>query len=184
LRIKIRDTSISKINDPVTVIDALVSLVCSKFDSVSNHTTEARTILGSNYLGTESSGNAFSGLEIFSGKSESLSRVVGDRIEFRANQENKGIDNGNWVIDFRNRGVSYFYPQKGRDAEDMFLGHMYSRITNVYVQDINLRNGQSLHDILHLLSSIAGHITFGGFSDDTYRAIKDTYNNLRDKGYG
>ncbi|HEM6081655.1 TPA: matrix-binding protein EbhB [Streptococcus suis] len=144
----------------------------------------AHTILGSNYLGTESSGNAFSGLEIFSGKSESLSRVIGDRIEFRANQENKSIDNGNWVIDFRNREDSYFYPQKGRNTKNMFLGHMHSRITNVYVQDINLRNGQSLHDILHLLASIAGHIVLGGFSDDTYRAIKDTYNNLRDKGYG
>ncbi|HFI0377066.1 TPA: gp58-like family protein, partial [Streptococcus suis] len=144
----------------------------------------AHTILGSNYLGTESSGNAFSGLEIFSGKSESLSRVIGDRIEFRANQENKSIDNGNWVLDFRNREDSYFYPQKGRNTKNMFLGHMHSRITNVYVQDINMRNGQSLHEILHLLASIAGHIVLGGFSDDTYRAIKDTYNNLRNKGYG
>ncbi|HFI0659492.1 TPA: gp58-like family protein, partial [Streptococcus suis] len=144
----------------------------------------AHTILGSNYLGTESSGNAFSGLEIFSGKSESLSRVIGDRIEFRANQENKSVDNGNWVMDFRNREDSYFYPQKGRNTKNMFLGHIHSRITNVYVQDINLRNGQSLHDILHLLASVAGHIVLGGFSDDTYRAIKDTYNDLRYKGYG
>ena len=144
----------------------------------------AHTILGSNYLGSESSSNGFSGLEIYSGKYESLSRVVGDRIEFRANQGNKNLDNGNWVMDFKNRGDSYFYPQKGRNTKNMFLGHMHSRITNVYVQDINLRNGQSLHDILHLLASIAGHIVLGGFSDDTYRAIKDTYNNLRDKGYG
>ncbi|HFI0428363.1 TPA: phage tail spike protein [Streptococcus suis] len=144
----------------------------------------AHTILGSNYLGSESSGNAFAGLEIYSGKYESLSRVVGDRIEFRANQGNKNLDNGNWVMDFKNRGDSYFYPQKGANTKNTYLGHMNSRITNVYVQDINLRNGQSLHDILHLLASIAGHIVLGGFSDDTYRAIKDTYNNLRDKGYG
>ncbi|MBY4986196.1 hypothetical protein K6V35_07015 [Streptococcus suis] len=144
----------------------------------------AHTILGSNYLGNESSGNAFAGLEIYSGKYESLSRIVGDRIEFRANQGNKNLDNGNWVMDFKNRGDSYFYPHKGTNTKNTYLGHMNSRITNVYVQDINMRNGQSLHDILHLLASIAGHIVLGGFSDDTYRAIKNTYNDLRDKGYG
>ncbi|HFI0038440.1 TPA: phage tail spike protein [Streptococcus suis] len=144
----------------------------------------AHTILGSNYLGNESSGNGFAGLEIYSGKYESLSRVVGDRIEFKANQGNKNLDNGNWVMDFKNRGDSYFYPQKGTNTKNTYLGHMNSRITNVYVQDINLRNGQSLHDILHLLASVAGHIVLGGFSDDAYKAIKNTYNDLKTKGYG
>ncbi|HEM6189616.1 TPA: phage tail protein [Streptococcus suis] len=144
----------------------------------------AHTILGSNYLGSESSGNAFAGLEIYSGKYESLSRVVGDRIEFRANQGNKNLDNGNWVMDFKNRGDSYFYPQKGANTINTFLGHMNSRITNVYVQDINLRGGNSLNELLHNLASIAGHIVLGGFSDDTYKAIKGTYNDLRTKGYG
>ncbi|HEM6220012.1 TPA: hypothetical protein U2C55_000591 [Streptococcus suis] len=144
----------------------------------------AHTILGSNYLGSESSGNAFAGLEIYSGKHESLSRVVGDRIEFRANQGNKNLDNGNWVMDFKNRGDSYFYPQKGANTINTFLGHMNSRITNVYVQDINLRGGNSLNELLHNLASIAGHIVLGGFSDDAYKAIKDTYNDLRTKGYG
>ncbi|HEM6302165.1 TPA: phage tail protein [Streptococcus suis] len=144
----------------------------------------AHTILGSNYLGSESSGNAFAGLEIYSGKYESLSRVVGDRIEFRANQGNKNLDNGNWVMDFKNRGDSYFYPQKGANTKNTYLGHMNSRITNVYVQDINLRGGNSLNELLHNLASIAGHIVLGGFSDDAYKAIKNTYNNLRTKGYG
>ncbi|HEP1844457.1 TPA: hypothetical protein VCA72_001612 [Streptococcus suis] len=144
----------------------------------------AHTILGSNYLGSESSGNAFAGLEIYSGKYESLSRVVGDRIEFRANQGNKNLDNGNWVMDFKNRGDSYFYPQKGANTINTFLGHMNSRITNVYVQDINLRGGHSLNELLHNLASIAGHIVLGGFSDDAYKAIKNTYNDLRTKGYG
>ncbi|HFR3411274.1 TPA: phage tail spike protein [Streptococcus suis] len=144
----------------------------------------AHTILGSNYLGNESSGNAFAGLEIYSGKRESLSRVVGDRIEFRANQGNKNLDNGNWVMDFKNRGDSYFYPQKGANTKNTYLGHMNSRITNVYVEDINLHTGHSLNGLLHNLASIAGHIVFGGFSDDAYKAIKKTYNDLKTKGYG
>ncbi|HEM6088649.1 TPA: phage tail protein [Streptococcus suis] len=144
----------------------------------------AHTILGSNYLGSESSGNAFAGFEIYSGKYESLSRVVGDRIEFRANQGNKNLDNGNWVMDFKNRGDSYFYPQKGVNTKNTYLGHMNSRITNVYVEDINLHTGHSLNGLLHNLASIAGHIVLGGFSDDTYKAIKNTYNDLRTKGYG
>ncbi|HEM6372792.1 TPA: hypothetical protein U2D20_002033 [Streptococcus suis] len=144
----------------------------------------AHTILGSNYLGSESSGNAFAGLEIYSGKYESLSRVVGDRIEFRANQGNKNLDNGNWVMDFKNRGDSYFYPQKGANTKNTYLGHMNSRITNVYVEDINLHTGHSLNELLHNLASIAGHIVLGGFSDDAYKAIKNTYNDLRTKGYG
>lgn len=144
----------------------------------------AHTILGSNYLGNESSGNGFAGMEIYSGKYESLSRVVADRIEFRANQGNKNLDNGNWVMDFRNRGDSYFYPQKGTHTINTFLGHMNSRITNVYVQDINLRTGHSLHELLHKLASIAGHIANGGFSDDAYKAIKNTYNDLKGKGFG
>ncbi|HFI0327000.1 TPA: phage tail spike protein [Streptococcus suis] len=144
----------------------------------------AHTILGSNYLGNESSGNGFAGMEIYSGKYESLSRVVGDRIEFRANQGNKNLDNGNWVMDFKNRGDSYFYPQKGANTKNTYLGHMNSRITNVYVEDINLHTGHSLNGLLHNLASIAGHIVLGGFSDDAYKAIKDTYNDLRTKGYG
>lgn len=144
----------------------------------------AHTILGSNYLGSESSGNGFAGMEIYSGKYESLSRIVGDRIEFRANQGNKNLDNGNWVMDFKNRGDSYFYPQKGANTKNTYLGHMNSRITNIYVEDINLRTGHSLNELLHNLASIAGHIVLGGFSDDAYKAIKNTYNDLRTKGYG
>ena len=150
-----------------------------------SHPTRVRGLkFGSNYLGNESSENGFAGMEIYSGKYESLSRVVGDRIEFRANQGNKNLDNGNWVMDFRIRGASYFFPQRGDHAIKTFLGHTNSRITNVYVQDINLRTGHSLHDLLHDLASIAGHIVNSGFSDDTYKAIQNTYNILKWKGFG
>lgn len=134
----------------------------------------AHTIIGSNYRGNESAGDGFAGLEIYSGHYENFSRLIGDRIEFRANQSGKSINTGNWVFDFRNQGDSFFYPQKGDvNHKNMFLGHPSSRITNVYALDYNISdNGVSVVEYLKSLGLCMRHLLNGGFSDNALSAIR------------
>ncbi|WP_203265651.1 phage tail protein [Streptococcus uberis] len=134
----------------------------------------AHTIVGSNYRGNESTGDGFAGLEIYSGHYENFSRLIGDRIEFRANQSGKSINTGNWVFDFRNQADSFFYPQKGdTNHKNMFLGHPSSRITNVFSLDYNISdNGVSVVEYLKSLGLCMRHILNGGFSDNTISAIR------------
>lgn len=134
----------------------------------------AHTIVGSNYRGNESTSDGFAGLEIYSGHYENFSRLIGDRIEFRANQSGKSINTGNWVFDFRNQADSFFYPQKGDvNHKNMFLGHPSSRITNVYALDYNISNNAvSVFEYLKSLALCMRHILNGGFSDNTISAIR------------
>lgn len=134
----------------------------------------AHTIIGSNYRGNESAGDGFAGLEIYSGHYENFSRLIGDRIEFRANQSGKSINTGNWVFDFRNQGDSFFYPQKGdTNHKNMFLGHPSSRITNVFSLDYNISdNGVSVVEYLKSLGLCMRHLLNGGFSDNALSAIR------------
>lgn len=134
----------------------------------------AHTILGSNYRGNESTSDGFAGLEIYSGHYENFSRLIGDRIEFRANQSGKSINTGNWVFDFRNQGDSFFYPQKGDvNHKNMFLGHPSSRITNVYAIDYNISNNAvSVVEYLKSLGLCMRHLLNGGFSDNALSAIR------------
>lgn len=134
----------------------------------------AHTIIGSNYRGNESAGDGFAGLEIYSGHYENFSRLIGDRIEFRANQSGKSINTGNWVFDFRNQGDSFFYPQKGDvNHKNMFLGHPSSRITNVFSLDYNISdNGVSVVEYLKSLGLCMRHLLNGGFSDNALSAIR------------
>ncbi|GAB6710643.1 phage tail spike protein [Streptococcus uberis] len=134
----------------------------------------AHTIVGSNYRGNESTSDGFAGLEIYSGHYENFSRLIGDRIEFRANQSGKSINTGNWVFDFRNQADSFFYPQKGdTNHKNMFLGHPSSRITNVFSLDYNISdNGVSVVEYLKSLGLCMRHILNGGFSDNTISAIR------------
>lgn len=134
----------------------------------------AKTILGSNYRGNEGTADGFAGIEIFSGHYENLSRLVGDRVEIRANQSGKGIDTGNWVFDFRNTNDSYFYPQKGNgNHRNMFLGHPQSRITTVYAMDYNLGNNAiSIYEYLKSLGLCMRHILNGGFTQNVINAIR------------
>lgn len=134
----------------------------------------AHTIIGSNYRGNESAGDGFAGLEIYSGHYENFSRLIGDRIEFRANQSGKSINTGNWVFDFRNQGGSFFYPQKGDvNHKNMFLGHPSSRITNVFSLDYNISdNGVSVVEYLKSLGLCMRHLLNGGFSDNALSAIR------------
>lgn len=134
----------------------------------------AHTIVGSNYRGNESTSDGFAGLEIYSGHYENFSRLIGDRIEFRANQSGKSINTGNWVFDFRNQGDSFFYPQKGdTNHKNMFLGHPSSRITNVFSLDYNISdNGVSVVEYLKSLGLCMRHLLNGGFSDNALSAIR------------
>lgn len=134
----------------------------------------AHTIVGSNYRGNESTGDGFAGLEIYSGHYENFSRLIGDRIEFRANQSGKSINTGNWVFDFRNQADSFFYPQKGdTNHKNMFLGHPSSRITNVFSLDYNISdNGVSVVEYLKSLGLCMRHLLNGGFSDNALSAIR------------
>lgn len=134
----------------------------------------AHTIVGSNYRGNESTSDGFAGLEIYSGHYENFSRLIGDRIEFRANQSGKSINTGNWVFDFRNQGDSFFYPQKGDvNHKNMFLGHPSSRITNVYAIDYNISNNAvSVVEYLKSLGLCMRHLLNGGFSDNALSAIR------------
>lgn len=134
----------------------------------------AHTIVGSNYRGNESTGDGFAGLEIYSGHYENFSRLIGDRIEFRANQSGKSINTGNWVFDFRNQADSFFYPQKGdTNHKNMFLGHPSSRITNVFSLDYNIsNNGVSVVEYLKSLGLCMRHLLNGGFSDNALSAIR------------
>lgn len=134
----------------------------------------AHTIVGSNYRGNESTSDGFAGLEIYSGHYENFSRLIGDRIEFRANQSGKSINTGNWVFDFRNQGDSFFYPQKGDvNHKNMFLGHPSSRITNVFSLDYNISdNGVSVVEYLKSLGLCMRHLLNGGFSDNALSAIR------------
>ncbi|GAB6707327.1 phage tail protein [Streptococcus uberis] len=134
----------------------------------------AHTIIGSNYRGNESAGDGFAGLEIYSGHYENFSRLIGDRIEFRANQSGKSINTGNWVFDFRNQADSFFYPQKGyTNHKNMFLGHPSSRITNVFSLDYNISdNGVSVVEYLKSLGLCMRHLLNGGFSDNALSAIR------------
>lgn len=134
----------------------------------------AHTIVGSNYRGNESTSDGFAGLEIYSGHYENFSRLIGDRIEFRANQSGKSINTGNWVFDFRNQADSFFYPQKGdTNHKNMFLGHPSSRITNVFSLDYNISdNGVSVVEYLKSLGLCMRHLLNGGFSDNALSAIR------------
>lgn len=134
----------------------------------------AHTIVGSNYRGNESTRDGFAGLEIYSGHYENFSRLIGDRIEFRANQSGKSINTGNWVFDFRNQADSFFYPQKGdTNHKNMFLGHPSSRITNVFSLDYNISdNGVSVVEYLKSLGLCMRHLLNGGFSDNALSAIR------------
>lgn len=134
----------------------------------------AHTIVGSNYRGNESTSDGFAGLEIYSGHYENFSRLIGDRIEFRANQSGKSINTGNWVFDFRNQADSFFYPQKGdTNHKNMFLGHPSSRITNVYAIDYNISNNAvSVVEYLKSLGLCMRHLLNGGFSDNALSAIR------------
>lgn len=134
----------------------------------------AHTIVGSNYRGNESTSDGFAGLEIYSGHYENFSRLIGDRIEFRANQSGKSINTGNWVFDFRNQADSFFYPQKGdTNHKNMFLGHPSSRITNVFSLDYNIsNNGVSVVEYLKSLGLCMRHLLNGGFSDNALSAIR------------
>lgn len=132
----------------------------------------AHTIIGSNYNGTEGTNSGFAGFEIFSGKSQSLSRIVGDRIEFRANQANRNT--GDWVFDFRNNHDSYFYPQKGDSNHvNMFLGHMNSKISRVFANDYTIgSNSVSVLEYLRSLGLCIRHMLNGGFSDDALSSMR------------
>lgn len=134
----------------------------------------AHTIVGSNYRGNESTSDGFAGLEIYSGHYENFSRLIGDRIEFRANQSGKSINTGNWVFDFRDQADSFFYPQKGdTNHKNMFLGHPSSRITNVFSLDYNISdNGVSVVEYLKSLGLCMRHLLNGGFSDNALSAIR------------
>ena len=131
----------------------------------------ARIVIGMNHKGEEADYSTFTGLQIWNGKAKNTStadlvELISERFQWRG----KGTS---LIFDGQSSNETIIYPNGGNGKITVGTGE--HRVTNIYVNDIQMRSPDgrnfSLLEMLQSLGKIGVHIKNAGFSDTALSSI-------------